>query len=110
MTATTLRPVGPHLLVRPDAPPKETASGLLLPQSHARPPNTAVVVKVGLPRQVTISRIDEGQFGVRRVSTEDFQPGDRICYRWIDGEIRAFDVDGERLKFVRIDEIIGKVE
>jgi co-chaperonin GroES (HSP10) len=110
MTATTLRPVGPHLLVRPDAPPKETASGLLLPQSHARPPNTAVVVKVGLPRQVTISRLDEGQVGVRRVSTEDFEVGCKICFRWIDSALREFDVDGEKLQFVRIDEIIGKVE
>lgn len=110
MSARTLRPVGPHLLVRPDAAPKETPSGLLLPETWAKPPGTGTIVAVGLSRVVLIACADT--VGIKRamVSTDDFQPGQRVAYRWLDGEMRIIEEGGEKLKFLRLDEIIGVLE
>lgn len=107
----TLRPVGPHILVRPDAIPKETASGIALPETWARPPQTAVVVAVGDPRVVLLSNMDSGQAGYRKVSTEDFRVGQRVAHRYQDGQFREFEQpDGSVLRFLKLEEVVGMIE
>lgn len=107
----TWRPVGHHILVRPDARPKETPSGLALPPAWAKPPGTGTIVAVGHPRTVLLSNADSAMAGFRRVSTGDFQPGQRVAYRWQDGETRTFEQpDGSVVKFLDLNEVIGVIE
>jgi co-chaperonin GroES (HSP10) len=51
-----LKPLGHRLLIRPDAQPDETESGLLLPQTHDHVPVSGTVTAVGNgpARDVTI--------------------------------------------------------
>ncbi len=42
-----LKPLGHRILVKPDAPPEETASGLILPQDHDHVATSGVVVATG---------------------------------------------------------------
>lgn len=43
----SLRPIGHRILVKPDAQPDETVSGLILPQDHDHVPVSGTVVAVG---------------------------------------------------------------
>lgn len=109
MSARTLRPVGPHLLVRPDAPPKE-ANGILLPETWAKPPGTGTIVSIGLSRTVLVASPDGLSVSRAFVSTDDFHVGQRVAFRWIDGERRVIEDSGEKLCFMRLDELVGVVE
>jgi co-chaperonin GroES (HSP10) len=42
-----LQPIGHRILIQPDAPPEETASGLVLPQERDHIPMSGTVVAVG---------------------------------------------------------------
>lgn len=42
-----LRPIGHRVLVRPDRPPTETASGFLIPEAIDIPPMSGTVIAVG---------------------------------------------------------------
>lgn len=110
MSAYTLRPVGPHIIVRPDENPKETSGGIVLAETWAKPPTTAVIVAIGLPRTVLVSRQNEGAYGYRKVPVTDFHIGQRIFCRYIDATTRVIEWEGEKLKALRVDEILGCVE
>lgn len=47
LTATTLRPLGHNVLVRPDRASRELESGLVMPDSVDEPPTSGIVVRVG---------------------------------------------------------------
>jgi len=84
-----LRAYGRNLIVKPDAPPKQSDGGILLPEAWARTPGTGRVISVGA-----------------RVS--DVKAGDRVSYKWIDG--RIFKHEDVELKVLQQDEIVGIVE
>lgn len=83
-----LRAYGRNLIVKPDAPPKQSDGGILLPEAWARTPGTGRVISVGA-----------------RVS--DIKAGDRVSFRWLDG--RPFKRDDIEFKTLQDCEIVGVV-
>lgn len=86
-------PFRDKVMILPDAPPEQTASGIALPTAWTQPPGTGTVIAVGPGRH--------NQRGVFVPTT--VKVGDRVSYRWIDGEqkhVRA-EIDGVVYVFFR---------
>lgn len=105
MSARTLRPVGPHLLIEPDSNPKITATGIHLPETYTHPPGTGTIVAIGNPRRMVVVRPD---MPCTPVETQDLMVGLRVAFRWLDGQ--EVEWENRQLKFLRLDQLIGVLE
>lgn len=71
-----VKPFRDKVLVLPDQPPSMTASGIALPDAWTVPPGTGTVIAVGPGRWNNRSAF----------MPTTLKSGDRVSFRWIDGE------------------------
>ena len=82
--ATTVRPMGDRILIRPESREEKTKSGLVLPDTAKEKPMEGVVVAVGRGRTT-----DDGS-----VIEVDVKEGDRVLFAKYSGtEVRIDDSD-----------------
>lgn len=88
------RAVGQKVFIRPDPDEGKTPGGIIIASAWQHPPCAGTVVAAG-PR-----------------AQEHFKVGDRVAYKWTDGEQLGATVEwqDERFKVLNVDQIIGVVE
>jgi chaperonin GroES len=90
---TLIRPVGEYVLVKVDAPPESTPSGLLLPRPKSRMPTRGVVLAVGPGRwqdaRFIPDEADDGEDS-NRVVTGHWEEARRIPVDLKPGEVVYF--------------------
>ena len=96
------RAVGQKVFIRPDPNEETTASGIIKPLAWQHPPCSGRVVACG---RGTYTR--RGEF-----VPVDLKLGDRVAYRWLDAEqiTSTIEWNGEKLKVLNADQLIGVVE
>lgn len=128
----SLRPLGHRVLVKPDVPPDQTDSGLILMRDRHAPEMSGDVVAVGNGpaaahriRTKTIERcmkiLDEtservpsaalrtqlmeelARYLMEQVNLSDVVPGDHVCFSYTAGTL--IEIDGEKLILLNEDDL-----
>lgn len=119
----SLRPLGNRLIIKPDAPEKESAGGIIFPETHGAPPAmTGTVVGVGRGpasahrvRQATLSSVLRvitevaeqtsttvfraaledriAQMAIADVNLSEVVEGDYVCFAYTAGHNLQVDTD-----------------
>ena len=96
--ATSLKPLGDRVIVKPSEKEAMTKSGIVLPDTASEKPQEGSVLAVG-PGRV----LDNG----KRVEM-DVKPGDKVLFGKYSGQ--TVRVKGEELLVMREEDIMGVVE
>lgn len=118
-----LRPLGDRVLIKPEAQPTTTASGLHLSE-HWKPEQTGTVVAVGLqthPKReeaMHIATLLEREFGdeygdlVRSLVDREalVHPGDYVVFSWQVGQELFLNDGEERYLLMRESDILAVVD
>lgn len=94
-----LKPLGDRVLIKPDTPIEETASGLLLKQSW-QPEQTGTVVAVG---ETSCGRC-------KALIPSDVKPGDAVVFSWQVGQEITVNHGEERYLLMRQSDILCVLE
>ena len=86
----TITPLGDRVLIRPEANPDQTASGLHLVE-HRKPETAGWIVSLG-----------------RRVNPERLNPGDYVAFSWQSGQ--ELYVDEERYLMMRETDVLAVLQ
>ena len=96
--ATTVRPMGDRILIRPESREETTKSGLVLPDTAKEKPMEGEVLAVGPG-----ARDDSG-----KLAPLDVKAGDRILFgKWSGTEVK---IDGEDLLIMKESDVMGIIQ
>lgn len=98
--STRVRPLRDVVLLVTEEPPKETAGGIILPESAQARTGWARVAAIGS------GRTDKNGFQLAP-ETLEVSPGDRVIFNKPDGQALARCVDGRELVIVHVESIYG---
>jgi co-chaperonin GroES (HSP10) len=98
-TATTLRPLGARILIKPDKPADRIGS-LIIPDSAKKPTDTGVVVSMGPGMLMK----DGGRWEMPAC-----KPGDRVIYNARNPFVQI-ELNGEKLLQMRDDDLLAVIE
>lgn len=94
-----LQPLAGYVLVQPAQQPKQTSSGIILPDSHDEKPQHGTVLAVGA---------SVWESGVKEVKSP-VKKGDQVMYKkWGGNEVKIGDIEYQFLKFDDILAVITK--
>ena len=94
----SLKPLGDHVLIKPEAAEQKTASGLYIASNAQEKPQRGEVVAVG-----------EGKLNDNGERLPmDVKPGDKVIYGKFGGN--EVKIDGEDYLLMRVDDIYAIVE
>lgn len=94
-----LKPTAGYALVEPVAVEKQTAAGIVLPDTHDEKSQKGKVIAMGGP-QIT----DSGKKIV-----PEFRIGDMILYKKWGGDEIKFDITGKEYIFVKFEDVLAVV-
>jgi chaperonin GroES len=98
-----LKPLTNRVLIRPDVPPDETASGLVLPEARWKPENMGEILAV--PERVEAHCPECGE---RVFVTPQVKVGDVVLFSTESGQ--ELTINGERLLLMREADLLAVLE
>lgn len=99
MDKSKLKPTAGYTLIQPEDTQRETASGIVLPDSHEEKPQQGKVLSLGSDQI-----LENG-----RVIKPEFKSGDTVIYKkWGGNDIKLSD--GKEYMFIKFEDILAVVK